>query len=458
MSDLIIIGAGPGGYVAAIRASQFGKKVILIEEKEVGGVCLNSGCIPTKTLLHLAKMIEESKNLKNYGIEFSLNRVDIKKIGEFKERVILKLRRGIEFLLNKYNIELIKDRAIFESEKEVRLLKSNKKIKGEKFIIATGSKSSFLKNIKGNNEIIWTSEEALNFEKIPEKLLIIGAGVIGLELGTIYSSFGSKVIFVEITNQILPGIDSEIAHYFKNLLEKRGIIFYLNSILKEIDINKRKAKIETKEKGEIEIDFDNILLAIGRKPRSDELNLNNLLLDNFGYIKTDKKMMTNISGIYAIGDIRKPPLLAHKAMYEGKKVIETIFQDIEEEDVFIPNCIYTEPEIATIGINEEEAKIKGLEIIVIKVPLSVNGRALTMGKNEGFGKIIYDKNKKEILGLHLIMPNASEIIGEGSIFLNLKLNLKKIKNVIHPHPTLSEIIEEIFLSVTKEAIHNLPYE
>lgn len=457
MSDLIIIGAGPGGYVAAIRASQLGKKVILIEEKEVGGVCLNSGCIPTKTLLHLAKIIEESKNLKNYGIEFSLNKIDIKKIREFKERVILRLRRGIEFLLNKYNVELIKDRAIFENEKEIRLLKSNKKIKGEKFIIATGSKPSFLKNIEENNEIIWTSEEALNFEKIPEKLLIIGAGVIGLELGTIYSSFGSKVIFAEITNQILPGIDSEIANYFKNLLEKKGIIFYLNSILKEININKRKAKIETKEKGEVEIDFDNILLAIGRKPRSDELNLNNLLLDNFGYIKTDKKMRTNIFGIYAIGDIRKPPLLAHKAMYEGKKVSEIIFQDIEEEEVFIPNCIYTEPEIATIGMSEEEAKIKRLEIGVTKVPLSVNGRALTMGKSEGFGKIIYDKNKKEILGLHLIMPNASEIIGEGSIFLNLKLNLEKIKNVIHPHPTLSEIIAEIFLSITKEAIHNLPY-
>ncbi|MEO0130984.1 MAG: dihydrolipoyl dehydrogenase [candidate division WOR-3 bacterium] len=457
MSDLIIIGAGPGGYVAAIRASQLNKKVILIEEKEVGGVCLNSGCIPTKSLLHLVKVLEESKNLKNYGIEFSLNKIDIKKIREFKDRVILRLRKGIEFLLNKYNIELIKDKAVFESEKEVRLLKSNKKIKGEKFIIATGSKPFFIKNFKENNEVIWTSEEALNFEKIPEKLLIIGAGVIGLELGTIYSSFGSKVIFVEITNQILPGVDLEIANYLKNLLERKGFIFYLNSILKEIDINKRKAKIETKEKGEIEVDFDNILLAVGRKPRSDELNLNNLLLDNFGYIKTDKKMMTNISEIYAVGDIRKPPLLAHKAMYEGKKVIEIIFQDIEEEEVFIPNCIYTEPEIATIGMNEEEAKNKGLEITVSKIPLSVIGRSLTMGKSEGFGKIIYEKNKKEILGIHLIMPNASEIIGEGSIFLNLKLNLEKIKNVIHPHPTLSEIIEEIFLSVIKEAIHTLPY-
>lgn len=457
MSDLIIIGAGPGGYVSAIRASQLNKKVILIEEKNVGGICLNSGCIPTKTLLHLAKIIEESKNLKNYGIEFSLSKIDIKKVKDFKERVILRLRKGVEFLLNKYNVELIKDKAIFENEKEIRLLNSNKKIKGERFIIATGSKPSFLKNIKEHNGIIWTSEEAINFEKIPEKLLIIGAGVIGLELGTIYSAFGSKVIFIEITNQILPGIDSEIANYLKNLLERKGFTFYLNSILKEIDINKRKAKIEIKDKGEAEVDFENILLAVGRKPRTDELNLNSLLLDNFGYIKTDKKMMTNIDGIYAIGDIRKPPLLAHKAMYEGKKVVEIIFQGGEEEEIFIPNCIYTEPEIATIGISEEEAKNKGLEIIVSKVPLSVIGRSLTMGKGEGFGKIIYDKNKKEILGIHLIMPNASEIIGEGSIFLNLKLNLEKIKKVIHPHPTLSEIIEEVFLSVIKEAIHNLPY-
>ncbi|MDW8114419.1 MAG: NAD(P)/FAD-dependent oxidoreductase, partial [candidate division WOR-3 bacterium] len=379
------------------------------------------------------------------------------RVKEFKERVILRLRRGIEFLLNKYNVELIKDRAIFENEREIKLVNSNKRIKGENFIIATGSKPLFLKNIEKQNEIIWTSEEALNFEKIPERLLIIGAGIIGLELGTIYFSFGSKVIFIEITNQILPGIDFEIANYLKNLLERKGFIFYLNSILKEIDINKRKAKIETKDKGEIEIDFDNILLAVGRKPRSEELNLSNLILDDFGYIKTDKKMMTNIKGIYAIGDVRKPPLLAHKAMYEGKKVVEIIFQDGEEEDVYIPNCIYTEPEIATIGITEEEAKSRGLEVIISKVPLSTIGRSLTMGKSEGFGKIICDKNKKEILGLHLIMPNASEIIGEGSIFLNLKLNLEKIKKVIHPHPTLSEIIEETFLSAIKEAIHNLPY-
>ena len=453
MSDLVIIGGGPAGYVAAIRASQYDKKVMLIEEKEVGGVCLNSGCIPTKTLLHLAKMINESKELSNYGIEFSLKGIDIKKVKNFKEKVILRLRKGIEFLLNKYNVQLIKDRAIFENEKEVKLLNSNNKIKGKRFIIAIGSKPLYLENIPKDKKVIWTSDEALSFEKIPEKLLIIGAGVIGLELGTIYSSFGSQVIFVEICKQILPGIDWEVANYLKNLLEKRGMVFYLNSYLKEIDLNRRIAKIEKEGKGEIAIDFDNLLLAVGRRPRSDELNLNKLKVDKYGYIETNDKMETNLSGIYAIGDVRKPPLLAHKAMYEGKKVVEIIFANEKEKKVFIPNCIYTEPEIATIGLTEEEARNKGYDIIVSKIPLAVIGRSLTIGKSEGFSKIIFDKRKRKILGIHLIMPNASEIIGEGSIFLNLDLELEKIKAVIHPHPTLSEIIEETFLSVIKKAIH-----
>jgi len=451
--DLVIIGGGPAGYVCAIKAAQYNKKVVLIEEKEVGGVCLNAGCIPTKTLLHLAKIINESKELSNYGIELFLNKIDIKKVKTHKEKVILRLRKGIEFLLNKYNIELIKDKAIFENEKELRLLNSNKRIKGERFIIACGSKPIYLENLPKDKEIIWTSEEALNFEKVPEKLLIIGAGVIGLELGTIYASFGSKVIFVEICKQILPGIDLEIANYLKNLLEKKGIVFHLNSYLKEIDLNKRIAKIEKKEEGEITIDFDNVLLAVGRRPRSDELNLNKLEVNKYGYIETNDKMETNLSQIYAIGDIRKPPLLAHKAMYEGKKLVEIIFDGKKEKEVFIPNCIYTEPEIATIGLTEEEARNKGYEIIVKRVPLSVVGRSLTINKSEGFSKIIFDKREKKILGLHLIMPYASEIIGDGSIFLNLNLELEKIKDVIFPHPTLSEIIEETFLSVIKEAIH-----
>jgi len=454
-TELAIIGAGPGGYVAGIRAGQLGIKAVIIEKNYLGGVCLNVGCIPTKALLHASEIFLQLKNSSKMGIEISDLKLDIKKLNNWKNSIVDKLVSGIKFLLKNYNVEVIFGEAKFLDEKSLLVKTKNGDIKivSKYVIIATGSRPAELENIKRDGNFIWNSDDAVSLKEIPKRLLIIGAGAVGLEFASIYSRLGSEVMVIEIANQILPGVDSECANILKRALEKQNIKISTNS--KVIGYKGNVFEIEIDGKVE-NFEFDKVLLAIGRKPNVENLNLEKLgiSLNEKGFIKVNEKLQTNVENIYAIGDVIGQPLLAHKASKEGIIAVEIIAGIESKYDIkYIPSVVYTNPELASVGLSEEEAKRRGYKIKVGKFPISANGKALSMNITDGIAKIITNEENDEILGIHIVSPEASSLIAEGTLAMESYLTSEDIALTVHPHPSISEILMEAAENVKKKAIH-----
>ena len=450
--DVAIIGGGPGGYVAAIRAAKLGLKVAVVEKSDLGGICCNWGCIPTKALLHNAYILDLVKNSKKFGIEIPSYKLDWKKVIKRSRDVAKRLNKGIEYLLNKNKIAYIPNYGKLKDNNTI-LLDNNKKIKSKFIIIATGGHSKTISNIDIDGKHIISSKEAMNLSEIPKELIIIGAGAIGVEFASIYSSFGSKVTLVEGLSRILPIEDKDISSELEKIFKRKKINILTNAKVKGVKTGK-KTQVVFEDKTIIKA--DKVLMATGVNPNIENIGLKKMGIElKDGFINVNEFMQTNIENIYAIGDVSGPPLLAHVASFEGTLAAQHMFGDKVSPMKYnnIPSCTYTNPEVASVGLTEEDSISEGYNIKVGKFPFSALGKTLAEGDRDGFVKIIYDAKYGELLGCHIIGKNATNLISEISIARNLETTFSELLNTIHPHPTLSEAIHEATADAFNEAIH-----
>jgi len=449
--DLIIIGAGPGGYRAAFMAADLGLDVTLIDpELNPGGVCLYRGCIPVKALLHLTKIKTEAEHAKDMGIKFSEPEVDIVKVIDWKNQVVKQLTGGLGQLVKARKINYIKSRAKFINSNTVELSgdKEGEKITFKKAIIANGATPVTIPSINIDSEHVIDSTKALDLKEVPKKMLIIGAGYIGLEMATIYKALGSQVSVVEITNDLMPGMDSDLIAEYKKTNKDLFKDVFLETKVKEIKEQGKQLEVSFKDKEDktFKKKYDKVLVAIGQRPNTEGLGLENTNVeqDDKGFIKVNKKQQTSNKNIFAIGDVAGQPLLAHKASYEGRVAAEAIAgkKDAVNDAKVIPAVVYTEPEIASCGLSEKEAKDKGIDFKTVKFPWAASGRARTMNEKTGFTKLLIDKKTERVLGAGIVGRNAGELIPELALAIEMAATAEDIALTIHPHPTLSETIME----------------
>ncbi|HOJ36910.1 MAG TPA: dihydrolipoyl dehydrogenase [Ignavibacteriales bacterium] len=447
MKNLVVIGAGPGGYTAAFYAADLGLNVTLIEKSStLGGVCLNVGCIPSKSYLHLTKVLEEAKEVSHAGIFFEQPKVDTDKMREYKNSVVAKLTNGLKTLAKQRKISVIYGEAKFVNNSTINVKDNSGNVTTINFdyaIIATGSRPSTIPNVPLSDRI-WDSTDALELKTIPKKMLVVGGGVIGLELGSVYGSLGSDVTVIEFLDGLLPGADRDlVAVLQKKLSNKIKNVWTSSKVVSMEDMgNGIKVKYEGKFTGEDV--FDNVLLSVGRKPNTEVLGLENTKIElNRGFIVVDEKRQTKEPNIFAIGDVVGNPMLAHKASAEAKVAVEAILgHKVAFEPKVIPSVVYTDPEVAWAGITENEAKSMNLNYDVVKFPYQALGRAIAMDRTEGFTKLIIEKETEIILGVAMIGPNAGDMITEGALAIEMGATVKDIALTIHPHPTLSESMME----------------
>ena len=457
--DVIIIGAGPGGYVCAIRCAQLGLKTAVVEGREtLGGTCLNVGCIPSKALLHASHMLHEAEhNFAKMGLKGKSPSVDWKQMLAYKDEVIGQNTKGIEFLFKKNKIDWIKGWASIPSAGKVQV--AGEVHDAKNIVIATGSEASSLPGVEVDEKIVVTSTGALELGKVPKKMVVIGAGVIGLEMGSVYARLGSEVTVVEYLNHITPGMDAEISKVFARTLKKQGLKFILGAAVQSVSTTKTKAKVSyrlLKNDTEATLDADIVLLATGRKPFTDGLGLDALgvAISPRGQVRTDAHWATNIAGIYAIGDAIDGPMLAHKAEDEGMAVAEVMAGKSGHVNYgVIPGVVYTHPEVASVGQTEEQLKEAGHAYKVGKFPFMGNGRAKAMFAGDGFVKILVDQSTDRILGAHIIGPSAGEMIHEICVAMEFGASAQDIALTCHAHPTCSEAVREAALACGDGAIH-----
>lgn len=459
----VVIGGGPGGYVCAIRLAQLGLKTACIESRgSLGGTCLNIGCIPSKSLLNLSEEFHKVKNLSNKGIEVGEVKLNLTKMMKSKEKAVTVLTKGVEFLLKKNKVKYFKGIGSFKSNNEILVKDNNNKetiINAEKVVIATGSLPLSLPNIQFDEKVIVSSTGALNLEKVPKKMVVVGGGYIGLEMGSVWSRLGAEVHVVEFLDHITPGMDKEIAQEFMKILKKQGINFHLEHKVENVQKNNKGAVVSTSDKSGNKKNFecDIVLISVGRKPNTNGLNLEKIgiELDEKKRVKTNASFQTNLENIYAIGDVISGPMLAHKAEDEGIAVAENIIgQSGHVNYDTIPGVIYTTPEVASIGKTEEQLKEKNIQYKVGKFSFMANSRAKAIDDAEGFVKILADKITDKVLGAHLIGPHAGELIAEIGIAMEFGASSEDIARTCHAHPTFSEAVKEAALSVDKRAIHS----
>lgn len=459
-ADIAIIGAGPGGYVAAIRAAQLGGKVIIIEKDELGGVCLNRGCIPTKAMLSSADAYDLIVNRsKEMGINVGQVSLDYPKVLDRRDRIMKQFVSGVGFLMKKHNVQVFKGAARLASRNtiEVTLADGKKEsVSARNIIIATGSEPVKLPIPGLEGENIWDSDGALRATEVPKSLLIIGGGAIGLEWGYMFKKFGAEVTIVELMSQILPLTDLEVAQELRKVFERDGIRILTESRATKVErkSGRESATILIGEK-EQEIVADKILVAVGRRPLCEGLGLEELgIATERGAITVNERMQTNVAGVYAIGDVVGGALLAHKASEEGVVAAENIMgRESTMSYKTVVNAVYTEPEVATVGISEDAAKSQGLDYSVGKFFFRANGKALGLGMRDGFVKFIADSKYGEILGCHIIGPHATDLIHEVVIGMDAEATVEVLGRAIHAHPTLSEVVKESALDVHGESIH-----
>jgi dihydrolipoyl dehydrogenase len=455
--DITVIGGGPGGYVAAIRAAQLGAKVLLVEKDQVGGTCTNRGCIPTKTFLADARMydrIKLSSVIKTEGL-----RLDMEKLQDRKNKVVKRMVTGVEFLLKDNGITFVRgkasflDRGIIEVEGE----KGKEQFGSQKFIIATGSVSAQIPNVPVDGKVILTSTEMLNISSIPQDLVIIGGGYIGMEFACLFSSLGSKVTVIEMLPQIISTEDEEVIRGLTTLLKKSGLQIHTETKVKEAKVKDGRAEVKViRQDGKEEVfQAEKTLMAVGRSPYTEGLQLEKASVGLAGkFIKVNERMETTSPGIYAIGDVTGRQMLAHKASAEGMAAAENAFGRSNKVDYSkIPNCIFTLPEVASIGLTERQAKEKGLRVRIGRYPFQSNGKALANGDSEGFVKVIADQELGQVVGVHILGDHATDLIGGLSVAMTLETTVEELGKTVQAHPTLMEAVAEASLDAIKEAIH-----
>jgi dihydrolipoamide dehydrogenase len=459
----VVIGGGPGGYVCAIRLAQLGLKTACVESRgSLGGTCLNIGCIPSKSLLNLSDEFHKVKHLSNKGIEIGDVKLNLSKMMKSKDKAVTVLTKGVEFLLKKNKVTYFKGTGSFKSKNEISIKDNQNKetiIETDKTIIATGSLPVTLPGIEFDEKIIVSSTGALKFEKVPKKMVVVGGGYIGLEMGSVWSRLGAEVHVVEFLDHITPGMDKEISSEFMKILKKQGIIFHMQHKVEKIKKNNSDAIISTTDKDGNKKDFDCdvVLISVGRKPNTNGLNLEkvNISLDNKNRIKVDKNFKTNLDNVFAIGDVIAGPMLAHKAEDEGVAVAENIAgQSGHVNYDTIPGVVYTTPEVASIGKTEEQLKELDIKYKIGKFSFMANSRAKAIDDAEGFVKILADEKTDKVLGAHLIGPHAGELIAEIGVAMEFGASSEDIARTCHAHPTFSEAVKEAALSVDKRAIHS----
>ena len=448
-AEIIVIGGGPGGYAAAFYAASQGKKVYLIDKrKELGGTCLNEGCIPSKALIHATEVLNLSNEAKHFGITFSKPEVDIEKLRKWKNSIIEKLNNGIASLCKQKNVTFVHGRGYFEDGKTCRVETD----KGQKFfsfdhaIIATGSEPAIPSAFDLGNKRVMSSKEALDIEEIPKSLLVVGGGYIGMELGSVYASLGSKVTLIEATNSILMGADSDLVRPVLNKAKDNFDRLFFNTKVSQMATKGKKIKVVYKnDDGDHNEEFDKVLVSVGRAPNSFNIGLENtnIKLDDKGFILVKDNLQTDEANIYAIGDVAGGVLLAHKASKEAVIAVEAICeQNVSKENMIIPCVVFTDPELAWCGITETEAKEKGIEIEISKFNWAASGRALSIDRTDGLTKLILDKHTHQIIGMGIVGKGAGELIAEGCLAISNGLNADDLAQTVHAHPTLSETLME----------------
>jgi dihydrolipoamide dehydrogenase len=459
-TEIVVVGAGPGGYAAAFYAAELGKKVVLVErEARLGGVCLNRGCIPSKALLNAAHILTAARESEHRGISFGPPTVDLTKLRTWKDGILARLSGGVAQLAKLRNVQVVHGRGYFEDSNTLRVEteQGQQFIKYQQAILAVGSKSAMPKAFDLGNPRIMTSREALEVEEIPETLLVVGGGYIGMELGTVYATLGSKVVLVEALETILAGADPDLA---------RPVMSYARKAFKEVRLKTKVGKMSTSGK-QIKVEFeadgqkkeelyDRVLVAVGRTPNSLDLGLENtkVTLDDRGFVKVNERQQTTDPAIYAIGDIAGGVLLAHKATKEGRIAVEVITGGTSTSaNVVIPAVVFTDPEVAWCGLTEAEAKEKGISVKVSKFPWGASGRALTLDRPEGLTKLIVDPNSERVLGIGIVGHGAGELISEGALAVEMGATVKDLALTVHPHPTLSETLMEAAEAFYGHATH-----
>ncbi len=460
-TDVLVIGAGPGGYVAAIRAAQRGKKVICVEREKLGGVCLNVGCIPSKALIHASTVVDRAHDAGEMGIGLGAISVDIQKMVAWKQKVVDRLTGGVGLLFKHHKVEHVAGEATFVTPTKVSVKSSagTEEIEAKDVIIATGSRPIELPAFKVDGVSVLGSTEALELKSVPKKILVIGGGYIGLEIGTFLRKLGSEVVVVEATGSLLPGQDPDLVAVVHRGLKKRKVDIQLDSTAQryeKIDGGVGGVRVWVKTpKGDKTFDVDWILSTVGRRPNSEGIGLEKIGVKvEKGFVVVDSKRRTNVPHVYAIGDVAGQPMLAHKASREGIVAAEVICGLPAEADYrCVPAVIFTDPEIASVCMTEAEAKAKGYDPVVGKFPFTANGRALSINEAEGFAKIVADRKTDLVLGLHIVGPAASEIIAEGALAIEMGARVEDIAATIHAHPTLPEAVMEAAEAVHGLAIH-----
>jgi len=456
---LVVIGAGPGGYVAAIRAAQLGIKTAIVEREYFGGVCLNWGCIPSKTLLHVTELKRKVEESSRIGLMAEKVTIDLDKLRKHKETTVKRLTGGVKMLLEKAGVTILNGSARFLSPTKVEVTgdKTKIEVESEHFIVATGARPMELPMLKQDGKVIVGAREMIDLPSVPSEMLVIGAGPIGVEMATVYQTLGSKVTIVEILDSVLPLLDSDISATTEKALKKQGIKILLSSKVTKSEITGGKAKVTIESGGKTEEHtFNCVLVAAGMIPNTADIGLDKagVKLDAKGFVMVDKRMRTNVANMFAIGDVAGGILLAHKASHEGVAAVEAIAGSAASADwKGVPYAVFCDPEVAGIGLTEREAKTSGRKVKIGKFPYAGVGKAVATLATDGFAKVISDAETDEVLGIHIVGPHAGDIVFAGTAMMELDCTAEDIGHMMAVHPTLSEALMEAGLSANKKAIH-----
>ena len=447
MYDAIVIGAGPAGYVCSIKMAQLGLKVLTVEREHAGGTCTNRGCIPTKAFLHVAHTLDLIKKATNFGVNAKYD-VDFSRVKKHVERAILTSRKGVEYLLKKNGVELVRGEAVLKSPNAVEV--EGKTFEGRNVIIATGSKPTLFPPFDSVDSI-WMSDDVFEMKELPKSILIVGGGVVGVEMADIFSSFGVKVFIVEIMDHVLPGEDDDVADFLKRSLKRKGVEIFESSKVRSIE-KRENFIVEIESEGSSEtVEVERVLVSVGRCPNIPE-GVSDMDVKVDRGIVTDDNLRTDVENVYAIGDVRGKIMLAHAGFHEGIVAALNVSGKNEKVDLnVVPSVVYTHPEVASVGIKEKDATEKHG---VAKFPVAASGRAVAMGERDGFAKIVYEKDSGRVVGMSLVMPLASELIMEGVIAVKHGITVEELSRTIHPHPTISEVLLGAFeIASEGKAIH-----
>jgi len=460
--DIVVLGAGPAGYVAAIRAAQLGYRTACIEADRLGGVCLNWGCIPTKALLESAALLHRLAEAAKFGVEVGSVKPNLAVAVRRSREVADRLQKGVGFLFKKNRVDHVRGRGRLLDARTVEVVDDQgapQRLRARHVILATGSRPRDLPVVPIDHETVWDSTDAMLAEAVPPRLAVVGAGAIGCEFADVYQAFGAKVTMIEALDRVLPLEDRDVSAVVERTFRRRGMEILTGATVEKAEIGRDGARlhVRTAEGASKTIEADRVLSAVGRVPNVENLGLESVgvVRTERGFVQVDRRLRTNVEGVYAIGDLAGPPLLAHKGSHEGIACVEAIHGDPHAGVDYgnIPNCTYCHPEVASVGLTEEQARAQGYDVDVGIFPWTANGRALTGGETEGFVKIVRDKRYSEILGAHLVGPHVTELVAEFVVARHLESTVEELERAMHPHPTLSEAVAEAALAALGQPLH-----